>query len=116
VRSLEGQGSGNPAQTGPEPKADLSTNQKNIMVYRFVIRDGNAVRIGAVDCAELETKLQEYRDNGYAICEAEVYDAQILKGKEPEIVVMPVAEAPVEAPVEVPAEEQKSSEAPPAAE
>lgn len=78
------------------------------MVYRFVEKDGNAVRIGAIDCAELETKLQGYLDNGYAICEAELHDAQIINGlaasielpAEPEIVVMP----------EVPREEQKTAE------
>jgi hypothetical protein len=50
------------------------------MLYRFVKKDGNVVRIGAEDAEALETKLQGYLDNGYEHARAEEHDAQVIGG------------------------------------
>lgn len=50
------------------------------MLYRFVKKDGNVVRIGAEDAEALESKLQGYLDNGYEHARAEEHDAQVIGG------------------------------------
>lgn len=50
------------------------------MLYRFVSRDGNVVRIGAEDADALELKLQFYLDHGFAFARAEEHDEQIIRG------------------------------------
>lgn len=50
------------------------------MLYRFISKDGNVVRIGDIDDATLEAKLQGYIDSGFALAQAEAWDSQVIKG------------------------------------
>lgn len=50
------------------------------MIYRFVSKDSNVDCIGAIDAAELETKLQTYLDNGFALSDVEAFSRQLIKG------------------------------------
>ncbi len=50
------------------------------MIYRFVSKDSNVVRIGAVDAEALEEKLKVYLDGGYELAEAEAFDKQLIDG------------------------------------
>ena len=66
------------------------------MLYRFVKRDGNVIRIGDADAGLLDEKFNKYLGEGFVIAEAEEHDAQIIKGAQ----VTAPAEAKSE-PVEV---------------
>ena len=48
------------------------------MLYRFIKKDGNVERIGDIDAESLETKLQGYLNDGFALAEAEEYDQQVI--------------------------------------
>lgn len=50
------------------------------MLYRFIKKDGNCIRIGDTTADMLEAKFQEYLNNGYEICDVVEFDAQIIKG------------------------------------
>lgn len=50
------------------------------MLYRFIKKDGNCIRIGDTTADMLETKFQEYLNEGYEIAPASEWDEQIIKG------------------------------------
>lgn len=48
------------------------------MLYRFIKKEGNVVRIGDVDTEALESKLQGYLNEGFELASAEEYDQQVI--------------------------------------
>ncbi len=48
------------------------------MLYRFIKKEGNVVRIGDVDAEALESKLQGYLNEGYGLANAEEHDQQVI--------------------------------------
>ena len=50
------------------------------MLYTFVKKDGNVERIGDVDEASVNAKVDEYVANGFERAEAEDWDAQVITG------------------------------------
>ncbi len=48
------------------------------MLYRFIKKEGNVVRIGDVDAEALESKLQGYLNEGYELANAEEHDQQVI--------------------------------------
>ena len=48
------------------------------MLYRFIKKEGNVVRIGDIDAETLESKLQGYLNEGFELASAEEYDEQVI--------------------------------------
>ena len=48
------------------------------MLYRFIKKEGNVVRIGDVDAEALEAKLQGYLNERFELASAEEHDQQVL--------------------------------------
>lgn len=74
------------------------------MLYRFVKKDGNVVRIGDIDAGLLDQKFNEYLSSGYEVAVAEEHDAQVLNGSQ--------VQAPAEAKSEPVSQEVVASSAP----
>lgn len=48
------------------------------MLYRFIKKEGNVVRIGDIDTGALESKLQGYMNEGFELASAEEHDEQVI--------------------------------------
>jgi hypothetical protein len=48
------------------------------MLYRFIKKEGNVIRIGDIDIESLESKLQGYLNEGFELASAEEYDEQVI--------------------------------------
>ena len=48
------------------------------MLYRFIKKEGNVVRIGDVDAEALESKLQGYLNEGFELASVEEHDQQVI--------------------------------------
>lgn len=48
------------------------------MLYRFIKREGNVIRIGDIDAETLESKLQGYLNEGFELASAEEHDQQVV--------------------------------------
>ncbi len=48
------------------------------MLYQFIKKDGNVIRIGDIDALSIQEKLQNYFVEGYEYANAEEHDAQVI--------------------------------------
>ncbi len=48
------------------------------MLYRFIKKEGNVIRIGDIDIESLEPKLQGYLNEGFEFATAEEHDEQVI--------------------------------------
>lgn len=48
------------------------------MLYRFIKKEGNVIRIGDIDAETLESKLQGYLNDGFELASAEEHDEQVI--------------------------------------